>query len=45
MEAVVALIASKPSGAAFSKRYTRKSVREMVEAQGDWIFTRLHHGN
>lgn len=38
MEAVVALIASKPSGAAFSKRYTRKSVREMVEAQGDWIF-------
>lgn len=38
MEDAVTGVTSSPNGAKFSKRYSRREMREYVERQGDWIF-------
>lgn len=38
MEAKAAGLSRNPSGATFSKRYSRAAIRRFVKAQGDWIF-------
>ena len=38
MESLVAGLTSTRDAAYFSKRYSRKSMRETIEAQDDWIF-------
>lgn len=38
MEAVTSETAADPTGATFSKRYSRRELRDFVERQGDWVF-------
>jgi len=38
-EAEASRLTARKSGATFSKRYSRRSLREFMERQGDWIFS------
>lgn len=38
METLVGELSGRPADAQFSKRHSMRSIREMVEQQGDWIF-------
>lgn len=38
MEEIASDLTTNPSGATFSKRYSRAEIASMVERQGDWIF-------